>query len=65
MATKNLVSAERLGLGDEEKAPEGRKEYQAPDLFTMGTAIELIQGPMYSATYRDVTNSGYTYWGSL
>jgi hypothetical protein len=65
MATKNLVSVERLGFEVEQTAAAGRKAYQAPDLFAIGSAIKLVQGNQYIATYRDVTNSGYTYWSSL
>ena len=65
MATKNLVSVERLGFEGEEKAAPGHKAYQAPDLFAIGTAIKLVQGNQYNATYRDVSNSGYTYWSSF
>jgi hypothetical protein len=65
MSTKNLVSVERSGFEGVAKAAEGRKAYQAPDLFAIGTAIKLVQGNQLSATYRDVSNSGYTYWGNM
>ena len=35
--------------------------YEKPDLFLVGSATELLQGPMMNATYRDCHNSGSSY----
>lgn len=38
-----------------------RPSYTKPELFLVAPATQLLQGPMISATYRDCSNSGYSY----
>jgi hypothetical protein len=64
MATQNLISVECNGF-KARNADKARKAYHSPDVVAVGTAIKLVQGPMYNATYRDLTNSGYTYFGVM
>ncbi len=46
------------------KAPVKRAEtaYTSPELFEIGAATYLLQGPMVSAPYRDLHNDWYTNW---
>jgi hypothetical protein len=61
MATQNLISVELNGVKTD-KAEKARTAYRTPDVVAVGAAIKLVQGPMYNATYRDLCNSGYTYF---
>ncbi len=61
MTTRNLISVEGKGF-EAEKTHKARKAYQTPDVLAVGPAVKLVQGPMISATYRDLTNSGWTYF---
>ena len=64
MATQNLILIEGNGF-EAKKTEKARKAYRTPDVVAVGTAIKLVQGNMINATYRDLCNSGYTYFDMM
>jgi hypothetical protein len=63
MATYNFASVKVQGLESvSPKVEEADKGYSAPELFVIGTAVELVQGSQLRARYYDRFTSGMTFW---
>ncbi len=57
--TARDLSTGSIADGAEQKA---NTAYASPEVFEIGPATELLQGPMVSAPYRDLHNDWYTNW---
>ncbi len=49
-------------LASTEGAERQKKGYSTPELFDIGSATKLIQGPMINQPYRDCSNDGTSGW---
>ncbi len=56
MDTLNLTSVTQLA----QENPRG--SYSTPDLFEIGSATDVLRGPMISQPYRDCSNPGTSGW---
>ncbi len=45
-----------------ERNESSNKTYSVPDLFEIGSATKLLQGPMMNQPYRDCSNDGTSGW---
>lgn len=41
---------------------ENFNDYYAPELFKLGRAAALLQGPMITSGYKDTSNDYYSNW---